>query len=84
MASDDAGIRDLVNAAFPNGVAQATQELYSCIFYYLQWEAASAVEKDSMKNHFEAHFSLATGQGNSGGTEEITKRCGELLVLLRQ
>lgn len=84
IASNDVEIRDLVNAAFPKGEAQATQELYCCIFYYLQWEAASAIEKDSMKNHFEAHFSLATGQETSGGTEEITKRCRELLVLLRQ
>ncbi|WP_342348239.1 hypothetical protein [uncultured Nitrospira sp.] len=84
IASDDVEIRDLFKSAFPKGAAQATQELYCCIFYYLQWEAASVVEKDSMENHFEAHFSLATGQETSGGTGEITKRCSELLVLLKQ
>ncbi|MBA3613264.1 MAG: hypothetical protein H0W49_10210 [Nitrospirales bacterium] len=78
IASNDVEIRDLFNSAFPKGAAQATQELYCCIFYYLQWEVASAIEKDSMKNHFEAHFRLATGKGTSGGTEQITKRCSEL------
>ncbi|MEO8325140.1 MAG: hypothetical protein ABI618_04775 [Nitrospirota bacterium] len=84
IASNDVEIRDLFKSAFPKGAAQATQELYCCIFYYLQWEAASVVEKDSMKDHFEVHFSLATGQRTSGGTKEITKRCSELMVLIKQ
>jgi tetratricopeptide (TPR) repeat protein len=84
IASDDGEIRDLFNAAFPKCAAHAVQELYCCIFYYLQWEAASAVEKDSVKKHFDAHFSLATAKRTFGGTEEITKRCSELLVLLIQ
>lgn len=83
IASDDGEIRNLFNAAFPKGAAHAVQELYCCIFYYLQWEAASAVEKDSVKKHFDAHFSLATAKRTFGGTEEITKRCSELLMLLR-
>lgn len=83
IASDDGEIRDLFNAAFPKGAAHAVQELYCCIFYYLQWEAAAAVEKDSVKKYFDAHFSLATAKRTFGGTEEITKRCRELLVLLR-
>jgi hypothetical protein len=43
-----------------------------------------AEEKDAMKNNFEAHFSIATGQGISGGSEEIIKRCKELAAMIRQ
>ena len=84
IASDDAEIRDLVHAAFPYGADQATQELYCCIFYYLQWDAAPAEEKDTMKNNFESHFSLLTGQGTSGHSPEITARCEELAARISQ
>jgi hypothetical protein len=84
IAANDAEIQELFNAAYPTGADQAPQELYCCILYYLQWDAAPSEEKDAMRSNFETHFSIATSQGTSGHSHEIMTRCGELAAKIRQ
>jgi hypothetical protein len=84
IASNEAEIQELFNAAYPTGADQAPQELYCCMFYYLQWDAAPTKEKDAMKNKFEVHFNIATSQGTSGHSHEIMTRCGELAAKISQ
>ncbi|HBP90327.1 MAG TPA: P-loop NTPase fold protein [Nitrospirales bacterium] len=84
ITSNEMEIQELFNAAYPTGADQAPQELYCCIFYYLQWDAVPAEEKDAMRNIFEVHFSIATSQGTSGHSHEIMTRCGELAAKIRQ
>jgi hypothetical protein len=84
IASNEAEIQELFNAAYPTGADQAPQELYCCMFYYLQWDAAPTEEKDAMKNKFEVHFNIATSQGTSGHSHEIMTRCGELAAKISQ
>jgi len=83
LAGNEAQIKSLIDSAYKGGHPDRSPiELYFCLFYYLYWHFAKEAKEDEKsfaKEQFMVHYQLATGSGVSGKSEEITKRCEELL-----